>query len=207
MEKVVIESRRRWDLGKNGSRRLRREGWVPAIVYGHGEDPVPVAVIRKELDRLLHQPGGRNHIYQINLDEKNRKDVLIKDFQLDPVRDELTHIDFIMVGKKQIVEVKVPLELEGVPLGVKNAGGILVPLHRELSVECLPQDIPDSLVLDVSALELNDHLKVKDIPVSKKVRILLDGEITVVAVEPTRTAVSKATAETEAEEAEAEAES
>ncbi len=207
MEKVVIESRRRWDLGKNGSRRLRREGWVPAIVYGHGEDPVPVAVVRKELDRLLHQPGGRNHIYQINLDEKNPKDVLIKDFQLDPVRDELTHIDFIMVGKKQIVEVKVPLELDGVPVGVKNAGGILVPLHRELPVECLPQDIPDSLVLDVSALELNDHLKVKDIPVSKKVRILMDDEINVVTVEPTRTAVSKATAETEEEEAEAEAES
>ena len=129
---------------------MRQEGWIPAVVYGPGEDPLSVAVERKALDTALHTAGGRNHVYSIQVDEKTQRDVLIKDYQLDPVRDELIHVDFLFVTDKYAVTVKVPIHTAGEPIGVKEEGGMLVPLLRELPVRCLPQDIPEEILVDVS---------------------------------------------------------
>ncbi len=197
MEKTVIQARRRWDLGKNGSHRLRGEGWIPAVMYGKGSDPMPLAVERAFLDRLLHTPSGRNQIYALKLDDQNTKDVLIRDFELNPVREELIHVDFLVVDETRVVRVNIPIETEGVPIGVKNFGGMLVPLLKELPVECLPQDIPGIIRIDVSNLELNQGFRVKDLPIGGKVKVLVDPEVNVVHVEITRVAAT-ATPEEEA---------
>jgi len=206
MEKLAIETKRRWDLGKNGSRRLRKEGWIPAVVYGSNEESIPIAIERKNMDMLLHTEGGRNNVYLLMLDKDNQKDVLIRDFQLDPIRDELLHVDFISISKDRLVEVNVPIVTSGEPIGVKDFGGIMVILRRDVPVQCLPQDIPPSLTVDVSDLHINDQLKIKDIPVSEKIEILLEPDINVVSVEYTRATVSleeeEEVVEEEVEEAE-----
>jgi large subunit ribosomal protein L25 len=197
MEKTMIQARRRWDLGKNGSHRLRNEGWIPAVMYGKGSDPVPLAVERAFLDRLMHTPSGRNQIYALKLDDQNSTDVLIRDFELNPVREELIHVDFLVVDETRVVRVNIPIETDGVPIGVKNFGGMLVPLLKELPVECLPQDIPGIIRIDVSNLDLNQGFRVKDLPISGKVKVLVDPEVNVVHVEVTRVAAA-ATPEEEA---------
>jgi large subunit ribosomal protein L25 len=195
MEKTVIQARRRWDLGKNGSHRLRNEGWVPAVMYGRGQDPVPLAVETAVMDRLLHTPTGRNEIYTLKLDDQNQQNVLIRDFELNPVRDELIHIDFMVVDQTRTVRVNIPIETTGIAVGVKNFGGMLVPLLKELPVECLPQDIPAIIRIDVTELGLNQGFKVKDLPIGEKVKVLVDSDINVVHVETTRAAASTETEE------------
>ena len=195
MEKVIVEARKRWDLGKNGSYRLRKEGMVPAVVYGNDLEPVPVAVERKLMDHLLHQPGGKNKIYFLKLDDKKKIEVLIKDYQLDPVHDLLIHIDFYAINEKRPVQVRVPIKTTGVPVGVKNYGGMLVVLLRDIPVQCLPQDIPENVEIDVTHLGLNEGLKIKDIPLSEKIKIMMDPEINILHVEPTRASTSKAAAQ------------
>ncbi|MBN2431236.1 MAG: 50S ribosomal protein L25 [Acidobacteria bacterium] len=187
MEKVIIEAKRRWDLGKNGARRLRNEGMIPAILYGVDEEPVPLAIDRKLMDQYLHSEGGRNRVYMLKMDESNQKEVLIRDYQLDPVRDELIHVDFLKISHERPVEVSVPIVTEGVPIGVKNAGGVLVILRRDLPVRCLPQDVPVQLIADVSDLDLHQRMKIKDLKVAQNVKILADGEINIAVVESTRT--------------------
>jgi large subunit ribosomal protein L25 len=190
MEKLTIEAKRRWDLGKNGSRRLRKEGMIPAILYGAEEEPLPLAIDRKTMDHHLHTEGGRNRIYLLKLDDKNQKEVLVRDFQLDPVRDELVHVDFLKISQKRPVEVNVPIVMEGVPVGVKNAGGVLVILRRDLPVRCLPQDIPAQLTADVTGLDLHERMKIRDLKVEKKVTILADPDINIASVESTRTTMA-----------------
>ena len=198
MEQVTIECRKRRDLGKNGSRRLRREGWVPAIVYGTDEAPLPIAVERKMMDRLLHQPGGRNTVYRLQLGEKEAREVLVKDLQLHPVRNTLTHLDFLAVSASLPVEVKVTIELTGVPIGVKNMGGLLETLVRSVRVQCLARDIPPAITVDVSGLELNQTIKVRDLPVSDRIRVLMDPDVNVAHVVETRASAAKAASVVEA---------
>lgn len=200
MEPITIETKRRWDLGKNGSHRQRVSGYVPAVLYGKDEVSVPLAVDRKMLDHLLHTPGGRNRTYTLKLDEQNTKEVLIKDFQLDPVRDELIHVDFLAVSRDRAVQVKVPVEAVGVAVGVKTFGGILGILMHHMPVECFPQDIPETIRVDVSGLGINQNLKVKHVDLGDRVKILADPETIVVHVEGTRGAETAPTAaETTAE--------
>ena len=192
MESMIVETKRRWDLGKNGSHRLRVTGWIPAVIYGKDEASVPVAVDRKLFDRLLHTPGGKNRTYKLQMDENTVKEVLVKDYQLDPVHDTLTHIDFLAVREDRPVQVRVPIETHGVAVGVKTFGGILGVLLRELPVECLPQNIPDAIRIDVTPLNIGHGLKVKDIAVGENVKILANPDQIVVHVEGTRGAETAA---------------
>lgn len=194
MEKIMIETKPRWDLGKNGSRRLRKEGWVPAVMYGKGVEPYSLAVEYHYVNQLFHTPGGIHRLYHLKLDDQKVHQVLIRDYQLDPVRDELTHVDFLLVSETEKVQVKIPVETTGIATGVKNFGGTLVVLVRELLVECLPQDIPPSITLDVTNLNVHDHIKIKEIQLGDKVKVLADPELNMVHVETTRAAASKETA-------------
>jgi len=202
MANTVIEARRRWDLGKNGSRRLRAKGWIPAIVYGKGIDPLPLMVELAPVDRLLHDSAARNQLCLLQTDDKSQREVLVRDYQLDPVRSELIHLDFLQVDPSKPIQVKVNVELTGLPIGVKTFGGLLTQLVRQLPVECLPADIPATVTIDVSHLNLGESVKVKDLPTDPKVRLLLEPDINLAHVESTRAAVSK-TSETEEKAAEA----
>lgn len=174
---VVVNQR---ETGKNESRRLRKQGHIPAVLYGEGKDPVSLAVEARVLDRILHSKMGVNTVFDIELADKGqRRSVMIKDYQLDPVTDRLTHADFIRIDATHEVHVPVHVVLTGTAVGVKLEGGLLENPIREIMVACLPKDIPQSVSIDVSDLHVNQVLRVADIVLPEGVTVLT-GKNTVV---------------------------
>ena len=175
MAELVITVEQRDKAGKNESRRLRQKGMIPAILYGEKKDPVGLALEAKVVDRILHSKMGVNTVFELALAGTDRKRaVMIKDYQLDPVSDRLIHCDLLRIDATHEVHVPVHLELHGTALGVKNEGGILDFVTRELMVACLPKDIPASIPVDVSELHLNQVLRVADVKLPDGVRALTD---------------------------------
>jgi large subunit ribosomal protein L25 len=182
---VVVEAQERSDLGKNASGRLRKTGGVPGVVYGLDRPPFTVGVAARKIEEVLGLETGRNTIFTLSLTGQDRsRAVMIKALQRDPVTERLVHVDFVRVDLTKSVRVSVPVRLIGLAEGVKNEGGLLEFMHRQVEVECLPTDIPEHLDLDVTALHLNQHLSVKDLPLRERVTVLDDPEsvICVVAV-------------------------
>jgi large subunit ribosomal protein L25 len=185
IKNFVVEASERADLGKNASRRLRKGGGVPGVVYGLDRPPFTVGVGARKIEEVLGLETGRNTIFTLSLTGQDRsRAVMIKALQRDPVTERLVHVDFVRVDLAKTVRVSVPVRLTGIAEGVKTDGGLLEFMHREVEVECLPSDIPEHLDLDVTALRLNQHLSVKDLPVRERVTVLDDPEavICVVAV-------------------------
>ncbi len=181
----VVEVEARKERGKNANRRLRRAGRVPGVVYGMGLDPFAISVSPKRVLEILQTDAGRNSIFTLALegaDAKQSRAAMIKDLQRDPVSQSLIHVDFVRVDLDKKVTVDVPLRIVGVPFGVKNEGGMLDFVHRQVEVECLPGNIPEHIDLDVTELHVNQHLSVKDLVVTGDFAILDDPESTVVSV-------------------------
>ncbi len=184
---VVVEADPRLERGKNESRRLRRAGRVPAVIYGPGGPPLNVGVSPRRIEEVLHLDTGRNTIFTLTLAGESQKGaVMIKDLQRDPVSDALLHVDFVRVALDRAVKVRVPVRLVGVPEGVKTDGGVVEFMLREVEVECLPVDIPEHLDVDVTALKVNQHVSVASLAVSAKVKILDDADGIIAVVVPPR---------------------
>jgi large subunit ribosomal protein L25 len=180
---IVVEAQERSDLGKNASRRLRKSGGVPGVVYGLDRPPFPVGIGARRIEEVLHLETGRNTIFTMALAGQDRsRAVMIKALQRDPVTERLVHVDFVRVDLTKSVRVSVPLRLLGIAEGVKTEGGILEFVLRQVEVQCLPSDIPEHIDLEVSALHLNQHLSVKDLPARDRVTILDDPEAIVCVV-------------------------
>jgi large subunit ribosomal protein L25 len=180
---IVVEASERSELGKNASRRLRKGGGVPGVVYGLDRPPFSIGVGSRKIEEVLGLETGRNTIFTLTLAGQDRsRAVMIKALQRDPVTERLVHVDFVRVDLTRAVRVNVPVRLLGTAEGVKTDGGLLEFMHREVEVECLPSDIPEHLDLDVTALRLNQHLSVKDIPVRERVTVLDDPETVVCVV-------------------------
>ena len=180
---IVVEAQERSDLGKNASRRLRKGGGVPGVVYGLDRPPFPVGIGARKIEEVLNLETGRNTIFTMALAGQDRsRAVMIKALQRDPVTERLVHVDFVRVDLAKAVRVNVPLRLLGIAEGVKTEGGILEFVLRQVEVQCLPADIPEHIDLDVAALHLNQHLSVKDLPVRERVTILDDPEAIVCVV-------------------------
>ncbi len=180
---IVVEALERSELGKNASRRLRKDGGVPGVVYGLDRPPFTVGVGARKIEEVLGLETGRNTIFTLSLTGQDRsRAVMIKALQRDPVTERLVHVDFVRVDLTRSVRVNVPIRLIGIAEGVKSDGGLLEFVLRQVEVECLPSDIPDHLDLDVAALRLNQHLSVKDLPVRERVTILDDAEAIVCVV-------------------------
>ncbi len=185
MKETVVEVKSRERRGKNASRRLRHEGLIPAIVYGAKNDPVPVVVDPRELLEIMHSESGANTIFQVNLaGTERRPHVMIKEYQVDPVKGRLIHADLVRIQMDEVIEVEIPVQVNGEAAGVKLDGGILEHVTREVRVSCLPGDIPEHITIDVSPLKIGDHLRVSDIPRSDRYRILDDPEQILVVVSP-----------------------
>ena len=183
-EETIVAVSARQETGKNEARRLRAQGQIPGIVYGGGRGPVPIVVDPRILE-ILRSETGENSLFTLHLGETDSKRVvMIRDFQRDPVKGKLMHVDFVRVDLTKAIEVKVPIHIVGTPVGVKLEGGLLDHVIREVSVSCLPSDIPGSLEIDASEVHVGQHLSVRDIKVSDKIRILddLDQTILVVAI-------------------------
>src|SRR5262245_14195105 len=186
MEQITVQSSVREQKGKGPNRRLRVAGRIPAVLYGHKSQNVALEVDPKDIFKILHSDTGENTIFQLEVPGKEKINVLIKEYQLEPVSHRLLHTDFYEVAMDEVLEVDVPLEVLGEAYGVKTEGGLLDIVHRELRVECLPADIPENIEVDVTELKIGDHIRVKDLKVSEKIKILDDPETVVVAVEHPR---------------------
>ena len=194
---LVAESGR--TIGSRSSGRLREEGRIPAVVYGHGIDPLSVSVDRKDLRGALHTDAGHNAV--INLEVGSDKHLtIVKDMQRHPVRNEVIHVDFLVVNRNEVVTVDVPIMLEGESEAVNAASGTIDQQLFTLSVNTTPTNIPNELTVDVSGLDIGDSIRVSDLKLPSGVTTDVDPEEAVAIAQVTR-----ATIEGEALEAEAEA--
>jgi large subunit ribosomal protein L25 len=183
------------DFGSAGSRRLLRAGKIPAVIYGSKTKPMHIVI---DAHKFALAIGSISESTLITLNvEGDEHEVLVKTFQEDIMTDIIHHVDFYEVVRGEKLRAFVSLSVEGNPIGCKKGGILDVVLH-EVEVECLPKDLPADIKVDVSALDLNDHISVKDLPVAKTVSILTDGDETVATVKSLK--VEKVATEEEAEE-------
>ena len=178
---AMISATEREGRGKGAARSTRREGRIPGILYGHGEESVALSVDAGELKKLVHSISIENTILDLDLGGSEPYKVLIRELQRHPVRDEFVHIDFFHVAMDEKIQVEIPILLIGTPTGVKNKGGVLDHQLRELEVFCLPGNIPEKVELDVSGLDIGDSIHVSDIQLPD-VEILTELDRAVVAV-------------------------
>lgn len=183
LKETVVEVSQREGTGKNESRRVRAAGRVPGIVYGGGKDPVSISVDPRRILEILRSESGENTLFTLQLGATDSKRVvMIRDYQRDPVKGKLLHIDFVRIDMNKPIEVNVPVHVIGTPVGVKVEGGLIDHVIREVSVSCLPANIPESLSIDASEVHVGQHLSVRDIQVSEKIRILDNPDQTVLVV-------------------------
>jgi large subunit ribosomal protein L25 len=167
----VAESR-----GKNEARRVRVTGQIPAVVYGAGAESVAITVDPKQITKILHSESGHNTIFDLQVGNGKKEKVMIVDWQYEPIKGSLLHIDVKRIAMDQKLRVNVPIELIGEPAGVKQQGGILEQLLREVEVECLPGDIPNQVELNVADLVFGMVLRVADLPKSDKLKFVTDED-------------------------------
>jgi large subunit ribosomal protein L25 len=180
---TILEATTRETFGKNEARRTRREGKVPGILYGgDGREATAIAVAPKALLKILHSESGQNTLISLKLAGAGDTRVLVKDFQLDPVTHQVLHADFYRVAMDRAIQVTIPVTVHGEPKGVKQQGGVLEFIRREIIIECLPGDIPEHVDVDVSELMLHEGIRVRDVAVSPKWKAVTEGEAMLVHV-------------------------
>jgi large subunit ribosomal protein L25 len=173
---ITIAAESRDSRGKNEARRLRAKGSMPAVLYGGPNGALPVAVSPKELTRVLNSKTGHNTIFNLNVSGKEDTPVMIIDWQYDPIKDSLLHVDMKRIDLTKRLTVKVPVLTHGDPKGVKLQGGLHEIVTREIEIECLPDDIPEQFVVDVSELLLGQSIRIGDVPLSGSMKLLSTPE-------------------------------
>lgn len=195
-------------IGKSGAREVRKEGNIPAILYGQGEDPVPLIVQPDELRQALSNSAGLNTVLELEIDDSTspaKKFSMVREIQKDPIKNRVIHLDFLAIDMKKSVRVKVPVNTRGRSEGERRGGG-LEKLMRTIDLECLPGDIPDSIEIDVSDLEIGDFVDIAGLSLGEGVRPIRDGAEKVVQVVAQRAQEEEAVDEPETEEEEQEPE-
>ena len=190
---------------KNAARRVRASGRIPAIVYGAKKNSVPITVDPKQISRILHSDSGHNTVFDLKVGDEQTK-AMIVDWQYEPIKGSLMHIDLKRIAMDQTLRVSVPIQLNGVPEGVKTQGGILEQMLREVEVECLPADIPDQIEVDVAPLVFGQVLRVSDLPHGGKIKFVTDETQPVAHITAVKEVVEPTPAEAGAEVAAAPAE-
>jgi len=184
--KVEIKADKREELGKK-TKKLRQQGLVPAVVYGRKFKSTAISMSVKEFTKkVLQSEAGQNLIFTLKISEDGKKSVPVKtrSVQRDPLNDRILHVDLLHIVMDEAIKTRVPVELKGLPIGVKEGGGVLVHGLREIEVKCLPGDIPDKFEIDVSGLEINHSRHVSDLKISTKVEVLAPLEEMIANVSP-----------------------
>lgn len=187
MENIELKAVAREVTGKGASKRARKEGQIPAVVYKGGAEAVTLNVGTKELWHVLHTDAGENVIINLAIEGGNKsgsKTVIVKEVQHDPIKDSIIHVDFQEISLKEKLKVNVPVNIKGEAVGVKEEDGILNQVEWELEVECLPTEIPEHIDINVDELHINDAIHIKDISLKGDVRVLGDPEQVVVIISP-----------------------
>ncbi len=208
MKRLDLKAKNRSKTGKGSARSARRNGFVPAIVYGGDLEPMPVQVDRYTVEMAMQAEESENLLVNLDIEGGEKETLtLVRDTQHNPLSGDLEHMDFLRVSVDKTITTTVPLHTSGTPVGVRIGGGVFEQVVREVEIECLPMDIPDELIVDISDLDLNESLHISDIPPNEKYTILTAADRTVANVaEPTilqRQEVEEEAAEGEAEETEA----
>src|SRR5215469_6564951 len=190
---------------KNAARRVRVGGRIPAVVYGAKKESVSITVDPKQISRILHSDSGHNTVFDLKVGSEQTK-AMIVDWQYEPIKGTLLHIDLKRIAMDKALRVSVPVQLNGVPEGVKSQGGILEQIIREVAIECLPSDIPDHIDMDVTPLVFGQVLRVSDLPHSDKIKFITDETQPVAHITSVKEVVEAAPAEAGAEAAAAPAE-
>jgi len=194
---LTIKGEKRETSGKNASRRIRKQGKVPAVLYGPNIGPYSLTLDKADIFAILKSESGENSIFKVSFDS-GQKNVMIKEFQSDPVTDELLHVDLIQIAMDKMIRVTVPILLTGEAVGVKSEGGFVEFATREIEVECLPGNIPEQISVDISPLHLHQSIKVEDLTPPENVEIISDENTMIVLIEaPTKEEIVE---EVEAEE-------
>jgi large subunit ribosomal protein L25 len=175
IEQNTLEAHPREAGNKNTARRVRQEGKIPAVVYGAGKDSLSVSVDPRHVLRILHSESGHNTIFDLTFNGGERTKAMIVDWQYEPIKGKLLHIDLKRIAMDKVLKVSVPIFLKGEAEGVKTQGGIMEQILREVEVECLPADIPSHIDVDVSHLVFGTVLRVSDLPHSEKLKFLTDA--------------------------------
>lgn len=181
MQQETLRAQRREESGSRPSRRLRADGLVPAVVYGRGLEPQPVSVSDRELYGVLHSAAGLNAIIELHVEDGDAVLTVAREIQRHPVRGDITHLDFIKVSLDEAIEAEVGIEYVGTPAGVKE-GGILEMIENSVSISALPTQIPPSIEVDVSELEIGQGLRIADLPAIDGVTYLADEDRPLVTV-------------------------
>jgi len=180
---AILEATTRDTFGKNEARRTRRDGKVPGILYGgDGGRATPIAVSPRALLKILHSESGLNTLISLKLAGAGDARVLVKDFQLDPVTHQMLHADFYRVAMDKVLQVTIPVTVHGEPKGVKQQGGVLEFIRREIESECLPGDIPEHIEIDVSELMLHQGVRVRDVPIDPRWKPLTEADAMLVHI-------------------------
>jgi large subunit ribosomal protein L25 len=187
---AILEATVRQTFGKNEARRTRRDGRVPAVVYGSTSEgggsgkreATPIVVDPKALLRILHSESGANTLISLKLTGEGASRVLVKDYQLDPVTHQVLHADFYRVAMDRVLQVTIPVVLKGDPKGVRQQGGLLEFVRREIEVECLPADIPENIEIDVSELVLHQGVRLREVATNPKWKAVTDLDTMLVHV-------------------------
>jgi large subunit ribosomal protein L25 len=198
MPEVVVATPRTGKFNKNAARRVRAAGKIPAVLYGPGHEPVAVEVDPKQISKILYSESGHNTIFDVEVSGQPAAKAMIVDWQQEPIKDKLIHIDLKRIALDKALRVHVRVKLLGTPIGVKSEGGILDQVLREVEVECLPADIPSHIDVDVSELAMHQVIRVNGLPHSDKIKYLTPEDATVAHVVHIREEVVAAPVEGEA---------
>jgi large subunit ribosomal protein L25 len=174
---AVLDAAERTQRGKNEARRLRASGKIPAVVYGEKEGGRAIAIDPRILSRILKTGQGANTLIALKLPGAGAAQVLVREYQLDPITHELLHADFYRIAMDKVLRVQVSIVARGEPKGVKQQGGVLDVVHRQIEVECLPADIPSNIEVDVTELMVGQSIRVKDIATNPKWKAVTDPEL------------------------------
>jgi large subunit ribosomal protein L25 len=179
---LVSAVTREGKFNKNAARRVRVAGKIPGVIYGAKEPSIAVELDPKQILRILHSESGHNTIFDVDVQGSSRVKAMIVDWQYEPIKGHLLHIDLKRIAMDKAMLVEVPVVLDGIPAGVKTDGGMLEQVLREVEIECLPADIPAHINVDVSNLKIGDSIRVADLPHGGKFKFITDEDATVAHV-------------------------
>ncbi|MGB6929959.1 MAG: 50S ribosomal protein L25/general stress protein Ctc [Syntrophobacteria bacterium] len=187
MTTVALAAQSRTETGKGVARSLRRQALIPAVFYGPEVDPVPLILQSRDLEKLITTGAGENILIDLNIEDGKSTQshrAMIKEIQVDPVKQNILHVDLYAISMDKKISVEVPITLTGTAVGVSDEGGILQQVSRTLEISCLPDRIPEAFELEVTALAIGDSLHVSDLEIPEGVEVLAEDELTIASVVP-----------------------
>src|SRR6266481_8807572 len=184
--KLTVQTRTQ--VGRNAIKKVRKEGLIPGVIYGVGQEPINLEVNRRQLSTVLAHSSSENILLELEIVDGDNKRIslaMIQEVQHHPIQRQILHVDFHAVSATEKITAEVPIETIGEPIGVKTNGGLLEHNLRDLEVECLPGDLPDRIEVDVTSLDINQSIHVKDLKLPPGVEAVMDGDLTRAALTAT----------------------